>query len=175
MPPAPPSSRCLRLASNPFALLSLVGAPAVLTNAASVLALSTSNRFLRTSERMRGFAAEIEKAKASPDTRALLLKQIDRTQEQATLLLGALRGAYIAAGGFTAATLISILGAAVAPHSPRLDAGIAVVALGVGMIGAGALVLACKRLLTATRSSLVNMSEEAAYVRQYQQPLGPAP
>jgi hypothetical protein len=163
------------LASNPFALLSLVGAPAVLTNAASVLALSTSNRFLRTSERMRGFAAEIEKMKASPDTRALLLRQIDRTQEQGMLLLGALRGAYIAAGAFTAASLVSILGAAVAPHSPRLDAWLAVAALGVGVLGAGALVLACKRLLSATRSSILNMSEEADFIRQHQQPLGPAP
>jgi hypothetical protein len=163
------------LPSNPFALLSLVGAPAVLTNAASVLALSTSNRFLRASERMRGFAAGIEKMKASPDIRALLVKQMDRTQEQAVLLLGALRGAYVAAGSFTAATLISILGAAVAPHSPGLDAWIAAVALAVGVLGAGALILACKRLLAATRSSIANMSEEAAYVREHQQPLGPPP
>ncbi|HLK92887.1 MAG TPA: DUF2721 domain-containing protein [Polyangia bacterium] len=161
--------------SNPFALLSLVGAPAVLTNAASVLALSTSNRFLRSSERMRGFAAEIDKRKASPDIRALLLKQMERTQEQGVLLLGALTGAYVAAGAFTAATLISILGAAVAPHSQRLDAGIAVLALAVGILGAAALIVACKRLLAATRSSVVNMSEEAAYVREHQQPLGPAP
>lgn len=147
----------------------------MLTNAASVLALSTSNRFLRTSERMRGFAAEIGKMKASPDIRALLLKQIDRTEEQATLLLRALRGAYVAAGAFTAATLISILGAAVAPHSPRLDTWIAAVALGVGVLGAGALVLACQRLLAATRSSLLNVSEEASYVREHQKPLGPSP
>jgi hypothetical protein len=163
------------LASNPFALLSLVGAPAVLTNAASVLALSTSNRFLRASERMRGFAAEIQKRKASPDIQALLVRQMDRTEEQATLLLGALRGAYVAAGAFTATTLISILGAALAPRSPGIDAWVAALALGVGVLGAGALVQACKRLLTATRSSLANMSEEAAYVRQHQQPLGPAP
>ena len=45
------------LAQNPFALLSLIAAPAVLTNAASVLALSTSNRFLRASERMRALSA----------------------------------------------------------------------------------------------------------------------
>jgi hypothetical protein len=163
------------LPSNPFALLSLVGAPAVLTNAATVLALSTSNRFLRASERMRGFAAEIQKTKTSPDVQALLLRQMDRTEGQAVLLLGALRGAYIAAGAFTAATLISILGAAVAPRAPGIDAWIAAMALAVGVLGAGALVQACKRLLTATRSSLVNMSEEAAYVRQHQQPLGPAP
>jgi hypothetical protein len=163
------------LPSNPFALLSLVGAPAVLTNAAAVLALSTSSRFLRASERMRGFAVQIRKMKASPDVRALLLRQMGRTEEQAVLLLGALRGAYVAAGAFTATTLISILGAAVAPRFAQLDAWIAVGALGVGVLGAGALVQACQRLLTATRLSIVNMSEEAAFVRQHQQPLGPAP
>jgi hypothetical protein len=163
------------LPSNPFALLSLVGAPAVLTNAASVLALSTSNRFLRASERMRGFAAEIERFQSSADVRELLLKQIDRTQEQAVLLLRALRGAYVAAGAFTAATLISIVGAAVAPRVPILENWVALVALAVGVLGAGALVLACNHLLTATRSSLINMAEEAAYMRRYGQPLGPAP
>ena len=147
----------------------------MLTNAAAVLALSTSNRFLRTSERMRGFATEIEKMRSSPDIRALLLTQIGRTQEQAVLYLRALRGEYIAAGAFTAATLISIVGAAVATHSPRLEVGIALVALGVGVLGAGALVLACRRLLAATRSSIANMSEEADFVRRYQQPLGPGP
>ena len=147
----------------------------MLTNAASVLAMSTSNRFLRASERMRGFAAEMQKSETSPDTRALLLEQMDRTQEQAVLLLGALRGEYIAIGAFTAATLISILGAAIAPYSPRLDTWLALVALAVGVLAAGALVLACKHLLAATRSSIVNMSEEAAYVRRHQHPLGPAP
>ena len=145
----------------------------MLTNAAAVLALSTSNRFLRASERMRSFAVKIEKVKASPDIRALLVRQMDRTQEQAALLLGALWGAYVAAGAFTATTLISIFGAGVGPHAPRLEIWIAVAALGVGVLGAGALVLACKRLLAATRSSLVNMAEEVAFVREHRQPLGP--
>jgi hypothetical protein len=163
------------LPSNPFALLSLVGAPAVLTNAASVLALSTSNRFLRASERMRSFAIEIEKKKASPEIRALLFKQMDRTQEQAVLLLGGLRGAYVSAGAFTAATLISIVGAAVAPHAPRVNTWIALLALAIGLVAAAALVVACKRLLAATRSSVINMSEEVAFVRKHLEPLGPPP
>ena len=41
-------------AHNPFALLTLIVAPAVRTNAMSVLALSTSNRFLRAGERLLG-------------------------------------------------------------------------------------------------------------------------
>jgi hypothetical protein len=153
--------------SNPVALLSLVGAPAVLTNAATMLALSTSNRFLVTSERIRSFAAEIEKTEASLDVRAFLLEQMDRTNERAVLLLGALRGAYVAVGSFTAATLISIVGAALAP---RFEPWIAALALAVGVLGAAALILACKRLLAATRSSIANMLAEAAHVRQHQQP-----
>jgi len=40
------------LTQNPFAALTFVAAPALLTNASSVLALGTINRMLRTRERM---------------------------------------------------------------------------------------------------------------------------
>ena len=46
--------------SNPFAALSLIVAPAILTNACSVLILSTSNRFARAVDRARQLAQEIE-------------------------------------------------------------------------------------------------------------------
>ena len=62
------------LAQNPFALLSLIAAPAVLTNAASVLAISTSNRFLRASERMRALSVRVEDQKLTPGLRALVLR-----------------------------------------------------------------------------------------------------
>ena len=39
------------LSDNPFTSLSLIAAPAVLTNASSVLALGTSNRFARAIDR----------------------------------------------------------------------------------------------------------------------------
>jgi hypothetical protein len=40
------------LTQSPFAALTFVAAPALLTNASSVLALGTINRMLRTRERM---------------------------------------------------------------------------------------------------------------------------
>jgi len=40
------------LTQNPFAALTFVAAPALLTNASSVLALGTINRMLRTRDRM---------------------------------------------------------------------------------------------------------------------------
>jgi hypothetical protein len=164
--PAPPTD----LSANPFALLSLIGAPAVLTNAASVLALSTSNRFLRASERMRALSVKTEDRKLSPELRRLLIKQANRAERQAVLLLSGLRAAYVGIGSFASASLISILGAGLA--STPLHVGfraLAAVALAVGFVGAGGLAFACIRLLAATRLSMQNMTEEAALIRSREQ------
>jgi len=74
------------LSQNPFALLSLIAAPAVLTNAASVLVMSTTNRFLRASERMRALAVRVEEKKITPGLQGLVRTQVDRTEKQAVLL-----------------------------------------------------------------------------------------
>jgi Protein of unknown function (DUF2721) len=155
---------------NPFALLSLIAAPAVLTNAASVLALSTSNRFLRASERMRALSVRTEERKHSPELHALFIKQANRTERQAVLLLGGLRAAYVGIGSFASASLISILGAGLA--TTRWESGfhaLAAVALCVGFVGAGSLVWATGKLMAATRLSMQNMTEEAALIRSREQ------
>jgi len=162
------------LSQNPFALLSLIAAPAVLTNAASVLVMSTTNRFLRASERMRALAVRVEEKKITPGLRTLVRAQVDRTERQAVLLLGALRAAYTAIGSFATASLISILGAGLANTSLAVGfhvlAGLALV---VGVLGAAALVVACARLMTATRLSMLNMAEEAALIRKHEETLPP--
>jgi hypothetical protein len=163
------------LGQNPFALLSLIAAPAVLTNAASVLALSTSNRFLRASERMRALSVRTEDRTLSHEIRALLLRQANRTEKQAVLLLKGLRAAYVALGSFASASLISILGAAMAGSALHFGFHLlSALALGVGFIGAGGLVTACLKLLQATRLSMLNMSEEAALIRAREQTSSPA-
>lgn len=47
---------------NPFAILSLIVAPAILTNASSVLIMSTSNRLARTVDRARELSKQLEEA-----------------------------------------------------------------------------------------------------------------
>jgi hypothetical protein len=162
------------LSQNPFALLSLIAAPAVLTNAASVLAMSTTNRFLRASERMRALAVRVEEKKVTPPFRELVRAQVDRNERQAVLLLGALRAAYTAVGAFASASLISILGAGIASTSMATGFHVmAGLALAVGVLGAAALVVACVRLLEATRLSVLNMQEEAALIRKHEATLPP--
>jgi len=164
------------LSQNPFALLSLIAAPAVLTNAASVLVMSTSNRFLRASERMRALTVRVEEQKLTPGLRKLVRAQVDRTERQAVLLLGALRAAYTAIASFASASLISILGAGIGSTTSLVNVGfhfMAGLALAVGVVGAAALVLACARLMEATRLSMVNMAEEAALIRKHEETLPP--
>ena len=155
------------MSQNPFALLSLIAAPAVLTNATSVLALSTSNRFLRASERMRSLAARLEGEIKSPALAELLLVQVNRVERQGVLLLSALRAAYVALGSFAGASLISIVGAGLA--STRFEfwfRATTALALLVGFVGAGGLIWSCFNLFRATRLSMMNISEEAALIRE---------
>src|SRR5262249_4129597 len=98
--------------TNPFAALTMVAAPAILTNACSVLAMSTSNRFLRASDRMRSLHTEL--GQVDPDSsRARLVEiQVPRIEKQSVLLLSGLASAYVGLGSFSAAALISLIGAA---------------------------------------------------------------
>lgn len=158
------------LSQNPFAVLSIVTAPAILTNASSVLALSTSNRFLRAGERMRALAAQLQTTPPGAE-KDLLIVQVNRVEKQALLLLAALRGVYVALGAFAAASLISIVGAGLS-STQYLTASHMTVVLGmiVGFVGAGGLIVACLNLFRATRLSLLNISEEAALIRQRESP-----
>jgi len=49
---------------NPFAVLSFIVAPAILTNASSVLTLSTSNRLARAVDRARELTTALESTAA---------------------------------------------------------------------------------------------------------------
>ena len=52
---------------NPYAVLTLIAAPAILTNASSVLALSTSNRFARAVDRQRQLSKLLDTESATMD------------------------------------------------------------------------------------------------------------
>lgn len=48
------------LSTNPFAILSFISAPAVLTNASSVLLFGTGNRYGRAVDRVHELSDEVE-------------------------------------------------------------------------------------------------------------------
>jgi len=140
-----------------------------LTNASSVLALSTINRMLRTRDRMTELLAKSETVTQSQPEAARLLEQVDRVEKQAVLLLRALYSIYVALGAFAGATLVTLLGAALAPFEGALSFGIlAVLGLILGFVGVSGLVFGCASLFHATQLSLVNLRQEAAVIRERQ-------
>ncbi len=132
-----------------FAVLSFLAAPAILTNASTILALGTSNRLARASDRARAASAAIVGSKGPTDDSLLKFYQRDfaSATRRAGLLITALRRFYLAAGCFATGTCVALLGAfAEYFHVPVLPlaAQIATIALaitGVGGLSHGSLTL----------------------------------
>jgi hypothetical protein len=155
------------LTQNPFAVLTFIVAPAILTNATSVLAMSTINRMLRTRERMQQLFAESE-ARQRHGTQ--YLAQVNRVERQAILLLSAMRWIYISLGSFAAASLVTLLGAVTGQLGNQTLMHVVVGAgLALGVAGVAGLVGGCVHLFHATQLSLMNIREEAALIRARQQ------
>src|SRR2546422_244959 len=157
------------LSQSPFAVLTFIAAPALLTNATSVLALSTINRMLRTRDRMSQLYARSEAGGLPEVEGARLIEQVNRVEKQAVLLLRALHSIYVALGAFAGATLVTLLGAGLAPFQGALSFGIlAVLGLILGFVGVSGLVFCCASLFHATQLSLANLRLEAAVIRERQ-------
>ncbi|HET7218031.1 MAG TPA: DUF2721 domain-containing protein [Vicinamibacterales bacterium] len=159
--------------ANPFAAFSLIVAPAILTNASSVLAMSTSNRLARAVDRARDLARQLE---AEPLPHAddgegrresqRRLDELTATEHRTTMLLHVLQSFYFALGGFASSTLAALLGAVLA----RVTAGpllavLEVIAVGAGTIGVAALVRGSIILVRETGIAVRVISERAASVR----------
>lgn len=153
--------------TNPFAALSLIVAPAVLTNASSILVLSTSNRLARVVDRARSLATHLESpSNADESLIALRFKEMDSAERRALLLLSALRFFYAAIGAFATAALTSLIGAALlSTPVDVLPAALEGVAVAAGFIGVLGLVLGCVLLLRETRIAVRVVSQEATLLR----------
>jgi uncharacterized protein DUF2721 len=155
--------------TNPFAALSLIVAPAVLTNASSILVLSTSNRLARAVDRARSLANELERPAHRPEAfTAHSLRELDGSERRALLLLSALRLFYASLGAFAAAALTSVLGAGLLSNRfGALPATLEIVAVAAGFVGVSGLIAGCVLLLRETRIAVLVVSQEAALLREH--------
>ncbi|HET9365490.1 MAG TPA: DUF2721 domain-containing protein [Candidatus Angelobacter sp.] len=99
------------ISESPFAVLTLIAAPAVFTNASSVLALGTGNRLARVVDRTRLLAKDLHGSEIDNLTRSLWMSHLGRLEQRGALLVRALSFFYTAIGCFAAASVVSILGA----------------------------------------------------------------
>jgi hypothetical protein len=150
------------VAGNPFAVLTAIVAPAILTNASSVLALGTSNRLARVVDRTRVVAAELAVFEpASPDYQ-MWLAQLEPLQIRAQLLLKALRLFYAGLGLFAASALVSVGGSIAAYYNQKLlfEAGAALAVL-TGASAVLGLAGGCVLMVHETQLAVQNLAEEA--------------
>ncbi len=155
------------LADNPFAALSLIVAPAVLTNASTVLILSTSNRLARAVDRARVLTRELEESNdfASPAGQRRL-RELTTVEERSLLLLRALRVFYLAVSGFASAALLSLLGALLAPRGPEMfTSGVEILVLVAALVAVGSVVTGAVLLVRETRMAVSVLSERVASIR----------
>jgi Protein of unknown function (DUF2721) len=161
---------------NPFAALSLIVAPAILTNASSVLAMSTSNRLARAVDRARDLARQLEAESTSPTMKTASadtdrehdrrLDEMTATEQRAVMLLHVLQSFYVALGGFAWATLASLLGAVLASFGRGLSVlSLEIIAVIGGSVGVAALMRGSILLIRETSIAVRVISERAASVR----------
>jgi hypothetical protein len=153
--------------TSPFAALTLVAAPALLTNATSVLAMSTINRMLRTRDRMTQLLKESEAGGQSQLAAVHLLAMVNRVEAQAAFLLRALHSIYVGLGAFASATLVTLLGAGAAFFIGEFWLRVmGWIGIGLGIVGVGGLILGSANLFYATRLTLINIREEGTIIRE---------
>ena len=152
------------ISENPFTALTTVVAPAVLTNACSVLSLGTSNRIARVVDRARVVSAKIAALSAGSEECVYWEQQLAGLRVRARLLFWALRMAYAALAAFATAALVAILGSAAAAFGMNLVFQVAAgIGLAVGILGVSGLAIGCVLMVAEVRRALAQTSAEADY------------
>lgn len=153
------------ISTTPFAVLTTLVAPAILTNACTVLALGTSNRIARVIDRTRFLTAEMEKLTPEMPAYKARTHQLERLRTRAAMLFRALRILYAALGGFAAAALITVVGSILAYYDVIFEFhATAIFGLAVGTFSVTSLVYGCSLLVREIRLALIQVREEVEEV-----------
>jgi hypothetical protein len=152
---------------NPFSELSWIIAPALLTNASTLLVLSTGNRLARAVDRGRDLFRQLEDAVDLTSREAIrCLGELTATEQRSLMLVAALRSVYIASGSFASATLVSLFGALIVPiGAEALVRVLEVCAVVAGLLALGAFIYGSVVLMRETRIVVQVLQEQVASVR----------
>ena len=162
--------------TSPLAVLSLIVAPAVLTNASSVLAMSTSNRLARATDRTRELARQLEGPPGSDAAQtARRMRELASAERRSLMLLAALRSVYTALGGFACAALFALAGSALSGLDTHGVADLLSIGGVVsGLVALAALLYGAIMLVRETRIVVEVLQERAAEIRARRAGAGPS-
>jgi uncharacterized protein DUF2721 len=147
---------------NPFAVLTIVVAPAILTSASSMLCLGTNNQLGRIVDRTRIVSSQLASLAPTDESCPFYQHQLQVLEVRWTLVLRALKLFYTSLGSFAAAALISLLGAVLttsALHTAFIV--IALLGLSSGTVGVAGLVIGCATMVKETRLAVESLAKEA--------------
>ena len=154
--------------SNPFAALTFIAAPALLTNASSLLLLGTSNRLARAVDRVRALASQLEHLAATENTLAQIeLDLMARAEQRVRIIVRAMTAFYLAVGSFSFGTMLALVGAAlVAPSHDVTRVWVMRLTIGACMIGVTAIMSGSLALVFESQITFRILTEEAGLVRK---------
>lgn len=147
--------------NNPFAVLTAIVAPAILTNACSVLALGTSNRLGRVVDRTRVVTAGIAASVAGSEEFKEWVSQLRPLERRTQILVMALRMIYAALGLFATTGLIAIGGSVAAFYGLSVFRIGALLSFITGVCAVFGLSAGCYLMVHETRLAIKSLGEEA--------------
>jgi Protein of unknown function (DUF2721) len=152
--------------TNPFAILTFISAPAVLTNASCVLLFGTGNRYGRAIDRMHELSDAVEKGVGLEEAELRLrIRQLESGETRTLLIVRALTYFYTAVAGFVASTLVSLIGAVLV--SARIERGVLfsfALAFLAGALGVFAMITGAAMLARETTFSFRVLREEKNFI-----------
>ena len=152
--------------ANPFAILTFISAPAVLTNASCVLLFGTGNRYGRAVDRVHELSDVVEKGEGFEEAELRLrVRQLEAAETRTLLIVRALTCFYTAVAGFVTSTRVSLIGAVLV--SMRIDMAVSLcfaLAFMAGALGVVALIAGATLLARETRFSFQVLREEKNFI-----------
>ncbi|MCW5774067.1 MAG: DUF2721 domain-containing protein [Rhodospirillaceae bacterium] len=154
---------------NPFAVLSYIVAPALLTNTTALLLMGTINRFGRAVDRARAVAERVlkEPETGDPALDRLLEAELGVCRRRVNIIRNAMTAFYTATACLALATLLSLAGALIAPVSSTLVLDLALgISAAFGVAGVCAIVFGSATLVVESRLGAQANLHETTYVQR---------
>jgi hypothetical protein len=154
--------------TNPFAALTFIAAPALLTNAASLLLLGTTNRLARAVDRVRALATHLEDC--TPGDQILAetdLGQMPLAEQRVRIIVRAMTAFYLAVGSFSFGTMLALVGAAlVTPAHAGWRTWVLRLTVGACVIGVAAIMSGSLALVFESQITFRILTDEARQARE---------
>ena len=164
----PDISSTIGFQSNPFIMLTFIVAPAVLTNACALLAMSTSNRFARAIDMAKEIARQIDSGDdMNPSRLDRLVNEFTTAETRGLLLLKAMRCFYLSLSCFALIALVSLLGSVSAMlKSQAVETLFLSFVLLLGVVAVGGIVFGIFLLIREIRIVMTVMHRRISEIRQ---------